>query len=190
MKKYILSILVLTLILALAACGGTGETVSSGDTYTSTSLPSAYEDALSVRNQLALGIIRLDQTDLAPTVEQAQSLVTLWQALRSLQLSGNASEAETSALLAQIESTLTEQQLQAIAEMQLTFIDMQEWAAASGIQLGVNGGIPGQNQGQGQSMSPEARATKQAAAGISSDGSSGNKLSSALIDAVIAALEM
>jgi hypothetical protein len=39
-------------------------------------------------------------------------------------------------------------------------------------------------------MSPEARATKQAAEGVtSSGGGSGSKLSAALIDAVIASLE-
>jgi hypothetical protein len=38
-------------------------------------------------------------------------------------------------------------------------------------------------------LSPEARATKQAAEGMTSSAASGSKLSSALTDAVIASLE-
>ncbi|MBK8618969.1 MAG: hypothetical protein IPN96_18040 [Anaerolineales bacterium] len=52
--------------------------------------------------------------------------------------------------------------------------------------MGSGGGSPGQGSG----MSPEARATKQAAEGVtSSEGGSGSKLPTALMDAVIASLE-
>ena len=80
---------------------------------------------------------------------------------------------------------LQPEQLQAIAAMQLTSTYMQEWAAENGIQVGAGGGVPGQGQG----LSPEARATKQAEMGVTSDTTGGSKLSSALIDAVIEYLQ-
>ena len=78
------------------------------------------------------------------------------------------------------------EQLKTIAAMKLLQSDMQEWATANGIVLGSGGGTPGQGSG----MSPEARATKQAAEGITSTGDgNGSKLATALLDAVIASLE-
>ncbi len=185
MTRFSLTLL-LTLTLFLASCSGTADPVSTGDTYLSPNLPADYEGALPVRNQLALGTLELNGTALAVTPEQARTLIPLWQALRSTQQSAGEASAEVAALLTQIESTLTPEQLQAIADMQLTFEDMQTWASANGIQTGTGGGQPGQGQG----MSPEARATKQAEMGVtSSDGGSGSKLSSALMDAVIASLQ-
>ena len=183
MKQSLIPALAIFLALLLASCGGTADPVSTGDTYASPNLPTDYEGALPVRNQLALGTLELSQTELEVTPEQAQVLLPVWQALRSLQQIGSAAEAETSALLAQIEAAVMPEQLQAIADMQLTFTGMQDWASANGIQMGTGGGEPGQGQG----MSPEARATKQAEQGVTSD--SGSKLSSALMDAVIVLME-
>lgn len=187
MKRIFLLTLVLSTLL-LAACSGTAAPAptTGGDIYVSQNLPVDYEGALAVRNQLALGTLELNQTDLAISAEQAQTLFPLWQALRSTQQAGGTAQAEVSALLTQIESAMKPEQLQAIASMKLLQTDMQEWATANGITLGNGGGTPSQGSG----MSPEARATKQAEQGItSSEGGSGSKLASALIDAVIASLE-
>lgn len=187
MKKIFLPI-VIFLALFIASCSGTAAPVSTtgGDLYVSQNLPVDYEGALAVRNQLTLGTLELNQTDLAVSAEQAQTLLPLWQALRSTQQAGGTAQAEVSALLTQIEAAMKPEQLQSIASMKLTFTDMQEWATANGIAMGSGGGTPGQGSG----MSPEARATKQAAEGITtSGGGSGSNLTSALIDAVIASLE-
>lgn len=185
MKKNFLP-LVFLFALLLASCSGTAATPSTSDVYVSQNLPVNYEGALAVRNQLALGIIELNQTESAISAEQAQTLIPLWQALRSTQQAGGTAQAEVSALLTQIESAMKPEQLKSIAGMKLTFTHMQEWATANGITMGSGGGTPGQGSG----MSPEARATKQAAEGItSSSGSTGGKLPSALIDAVIASLQ-
>jgi hypothetical protein len=186
MKQIFISSLTILFALLLASCGGTAATAPTGDIYTSPNLPVDYEGALAVRNQLAMGTIELNQTDLAFSAEQAQTLIPLWQALRSTQQGGGTAQAEVSALLSQIEAAMTPEQIQFIADMKLTFTDMQSWASANGITLGSNGGTPGQGSG----MSPEERATRQAAEGVtSSNGESGSKLSSALTDAVIASLE-
>lgn len=187
MKKIFLP-LVFVFALLLASCSGTAVAAptTGGDTYVSPNLPVDYEGALAVRNQLALGILDLNQTDSAISAEQAQTLLPLWQALRSTQQAGGTAQAEVSALLTQIEAAMKPEQLQSIASMKLTFTDMQEWATANGITMGSVSGTPGQGSG----MSAEARATKQAAEGItSSSGGSGSKLPTALMDAVIASLE-
>ena len=187
MKKIFLP-LVFLFALLLASCSGTAAPAptTGGDIYVSQNLPVDYEGALAVRNQLALGTLELSQTDSAISAEQAQTLLPLWQALRSTQQAGGTAQAEVSALLTQIESAMKPEQLQSIASMKLTFTNMQEWATANGITMGSGGGAPGQGSG----MSPEARATKQAAEGVtSSSGGSGSKLPTALMDAVIASLE-
>ena len=187
MKKIFLPIFII-LAIFLASCSGTAAPAptTGGDIYVSQTLPVDYEGALAVRNQLALGTLELSKTDLAISAEQAQTLLPLWQALRSTQQAGGTAQAEVSALLTQIEGAMKPEQLQSIASMKLTFTDMQEWAAANGITMGSGGGTPGQGSG----MSAEARATKQAAEGVtSSSGGSGSKLPTALMDSVIASLE-
>jgi hypothetical protein len=187
MKKIFLP-LVFLFALLLASCSGTAAPAptTGGDIYVSQNLPVDYEGALAVRNQLALGTLQLIQTDSAISAEQAQTLLPLWQALRSTQQAGGTAQAEVSALLTQIEAAMKPEQLQSIASMKLTFTNMQEWATANGIAMGSGGGTPGQGSG----MSPEARATKQTAEGVTSTGGgSGSKLPTALMDAVIASLE-
>ncbi len=187
MKRIFLLTLILSALL-LASCSGTAAPAptTGGDIYVSSNLPVDYEGALAVRNQLALGTLQLIQTGSVISAEQAQTLLPLWQALRSTQQAGGTAQAEVSALLTQIEAAMKPEQLQSIASMKLTFTNMQEWATANGITMGSGGGSPGQGSG----MSPEARATKQAAEGVtSSSGGSGSKLPTALMDAVIASLE-
>ncbi len=187
MKKIFLP-LVFLFALLLASCAGTAAPASttSTDLYVSPNLPVDYADALAVRNQLALGTLELIQSDSAISAEQAQTLLPLWQALRSTQQAGGTAQAEVNALLTQIEAAMKPEQLQSIASMKLTFTNMQAWATANGITMGSGGGTPGQGSG----MSAEARATKQAAEGVtSSSGGSGSKLPTALMDAVITALE-
>lgn len=187
MKK-IFPPLVFLFALLLASCSGTAAPASttSGDLYVSQNLPVDYEDALAVRNQLALGTLELIQSNSAISAEQAQTLLPLWQALRSTQQAGGTAQAEVNALLTQIEAAMTPEQLQSIASMKWTFTNMQEWATANGITMGSGGGSPGQGSG----MSAEARATKQAAEGVTSSSSgSGSKLPTALMDAVIASLQ-
>lgn len=186
MKRIVFLSLVFSVILAACGSASTPAPASSGDTYVSPNLTVDYENALSVRNQLALGTMLLSDTPQAVTAEQAANLILLWQALRGTQLSVAAAQEEVSALLTQIEAALTAGQVAAIREMKLTQADMQDWAAANGITLGGGTGQPGSGQG----MSPEARATRQAAEGKT--GATGNPSgggNSVLIDAVITYLQ-
>jgi len=177
MKQILIFTLILSALL-IASCGATAATPSTGDIYTSANLPTDYENAMPVRNQLAIGTTKLDGTAQAVTPEQAKKLLPLYQALRGTTASGGSSQQEISALLSQIESTMTADQLSAIRDMKLTFADMQTWATENGITLGS--GQPGSGMG----LSPEAKATKQAAEGMTGK-APGNGGGAAVMDAII-----
>lgn len=123
----------------------------------------SYENALSERLMLALGILKLSETPLPVTLEQAPQLLLLWLALQNMTNSGTSPDEEVNAVLAQIETTLSSDQINVINSMKLTQTDIQSWAAANGVTLGTGSGS---GQGTGQGMSPEARATKQAENGM------------------------
>ncbi len=187
MKHTKLAVLFIALAVLLAACGSNATpvpAVSGQDTYTSQILVTSYDGALPVRNQLALGTLELDGTANAITAGQAETLLPLWQALLSTQKSGAAAQAEVSALLEQIEGAMTPEQLAAISEMKMAQSDLQAWASANGVALGSGGGQPGQGQG----LSPEERAARQAAEGKTPN-SSGGGAATAIMTAVIEYLE-
>ena len=190
MKRIFIFTLTIIFALFLASCSGTAApastTSSNSDTYVSPNLDVSYENALNARLQLTLGSLKLAETNTPITRNQAQAMLPLWQALQNMTRTGNSAQAEVNALLGQIEAAFTPEQLTAIRAMGLTSADLQTWASANGITLGSGSGQPGSGQGSG--MSPEARATKQAAEGITS-GSGGNGISTAMLNSLIAYLQ-
>ena len=80
---------------------------------------------------------------------------------------------------------LTADQIAAIGELKLTQPALQEWAKSQGLSVGTGEGAA-TGGGSGQSLSPEARATRQAERG--GTGSTGG-MAAALVDAVIKLLE-
>ncbi|HFD38464.1 MAG TPA: hypothetical protein ENJ31_01250 [Anaerolineae bacterium] len=190
----ILTILALAALL-LAACGGADDSapVSAGaEEAVDVGLDTSYENALTLRNQLLLGTLNLEDTPQAVGEEQAADLLPLWQALRSTMNSGVAAQAEVDALLKQIEGTMSAEQLAAIQAMKLTQADLRAWAQSQGLSVGsgeaaaVGGGM-GTGQGGGRNLSPEERATRQAERGGTGENRGG--LSTALLEAVISLLE-
>jgi len=95
-----------------------------GEVSVSEILTENYEGAIPVMVQLIVGTLQLDGTELGVTAAQATELLPLWKAVRSLSGSDTAAEAEIEAVVDQIGSTLTDEQLRAIAEMQLTQEDL------------------------------------------------------------------
>lgn len=190
MKRIFIPTLIVIFTLFLASCSGTAApastTSSNSDAYVSPNLDVSYENALNARLQLTLGSLKLAETNTPITPEQAKAMLPLWQALQNMTRTGNSAQAEVNALLAQIEAAFTPEQLTAIRGMKLASADIQTWASANGVTLGSGSGQPG--SGQGSSMSLEARATKQAAEGITS-GSGGNGVSTAMLNALISYLE-
>jgi hypothetical protein len=185
MSRFSLLTLFIVLAVALSACGTAAPApVSSPDAYNSPNLDTTYTNALPARMQLSLGTLKLAETSTPVTPEQAAKFLPLWQALQSMTSSGNSASAEVNALLAQIESIFSAEQLVAIKGMKLTFTDMTTWASANGVTLGSGSGQPGQGMG----LSPEAKATRQAENGKTGGGPA-NGASAALTSAAIKYLE-
>ncbi len=156
MKQWMTTCLLVLLAAVVVGCRGNQAAPASeavGGSYVSEVLDASYEDALDVGNQLALGTLRLEETEHTVTSEQAKTLLPLWQALQG----GVTAEDEVSAVLKGIEGAMTEEQLATIADMALTQEDVRAWMEDQG--LGAGGGFPG---AAGDS---DARATRQAGMG-------------------------
>ncbi len=169
MKAWHIGFVLVLAATMLVGCGGgeaTPEPVDEGvgETYTSAVLDASYPDALSVSNQLALGTIQLEETENAVTPEQAASLLPLWQAMQG----GVTAQAEVNAVLKQIEGTMAQEQLEAIAAMQLTQEDLRAWMQEQG--LGTGGGFPGAGGDMSEEERESLRATVEAGGGMPGGG--------------------
>jgi hypothetical protein len=144
----VVGMVMVSVVALLAACGGSDEAASSaaddtgsgGEESTSDVLDTSYEGALDVTNQLALGTMEMEETANAVTPEQAATLLPLWQALQGGEITA---QAEVNAVLAQIERAMTEEQLEAIAAMELTQESMAAWAEENGMSMPAFGGGAG-----------------------------------------------
>ena len=127
----------------------------------SSGLDTSYANALNSRSLLLLGTVRLEEgASNNLTKDQAVKLLPLWQASKSLTGSGTASQAEIDAITNQIAAAMTADQIKAINAMRLTQADMQAFNQTLGVASPStsSGGMPG----QGSSLSPSERATRQA----------------------------
>jgi hypothetical protein len=196
MKPFVLIVLIVV-ALTLAACGGattpaapatTPVAAANGATPTpsATYLKTDYADATSVRNQLALGILKLEGTANAITAEQATELVPLWQAIIALSGTSTTAEAELTAVQNQIVEALQPAQLQAIGARQLTTADLNAFYAAKGIVMPTP--VPGVTKVPGSgipSADKEATRTAATALGTPTSSGAGQAAKTALFDAVI-----
>jgi len=197
MKSFTL-IMLTVLALTLAACGGSTSTAPTAPQVTTndatptplsaTYLKTDYADATSVRNQLALGTLKLEGTANAITAEQAKSLLPLWQAIVALSGTTTTAEAELTAVQNQIVAALTPAQLQAIGALQLTTTQLNAFYAEKGIVMptpmpGVTK-VPGSGSGV-SSADKEATRTAAAALGTPTSSGAGQAAKTLLFDTVI-----
>lgn len=129
---------ILVLSLLLAACGGAANQAGS-TTQTTTSTSDQGASSLSKVNKLLVGTLKLEDTDQAVTADEATQLLPLWQAYRSLSSSQTAAEQEVDALLNQIQSTMSSDQVNAIEAMNLTNTDMLDLMQSMGGVMVVRG---------------------------------------------------
>lgn len=162
MKNTFTVVITIFALLVLAACSAAASAGSSGAEVTEAgALASAgpltmdYEGALPVELQLAIGTLMLDGTDHAVNSETAVQLLPLWKAINSLSDSSSVAPEEVRAIYTQIQETMTSEQIQAIADMQLTRQDMTAAAEDLGIEFGFGGRFG--------ELTPEMQATMQAA---------------------------
>lgn len=228
MNKFLV-IFGLILALALTACGGTasepaadmssggnGAAVQAGDTVR---LSENYNAALPVQSQLAIGILQLENGDQAVDEALAAELLPLWRAVQSLASSETAADAEVTAVLNQIQDTMSPEQIAAIAAMQITDESFQAMLADGTLSMrgafggnsgadgtaeggfpggfpggelpgGVpGGGMPGGGPGGGMGGDPSAQATRMAERMAASGGDASSFQTMAMTGAVVRLLE-
>jgi hypothetical protein len=192
-------IAVIVFALTLAACGGAtapaapAAPIASSNAATPTPLAADYlrtdyADATSVRNQLALGTLKLEGTAQAVTPAQAKALLPLWQALVALSGNTTTAEAELTAVQNQIAEALQPAQLQAIGALQLTTTQLNAFYAEKGIVMptpvpGVTK-VPGSGNGVSQADKEATRTAAEASGAVVGTGA-GQAAKTALFNAVI-----
>jgi len=134
------------LSLLLAACSSSEAAVvtSGGNADASTAvnrLDENYADALPVQSQLAIGTLQLENTDNAVSEAEAAELLPLWQAVQALNNSDTTADAEMTAVINQIQDTMTPEQVTAIAALQLTADSLQAMLEDGTLTLGRGGGF-------------------------------------------------
>jgi hypothetical protein len=137
-KPLLLLNIIVILGLGLAACSGKSNQSTSTDSTAGTTGTQA-DSSLSKVNMLLVGSLKLEDTDQAIDVDEAAKLLPLWQAYRSLSNSQTSAEAEVEALLKQIQSTMTADQVLAIQDMNLTATDMLDLMQSMGGSMGPRG---------------------------------------------------
>ncbi len=173
--------LFLIVAVLLAACGSAVEEVPAAPTSIAGEyLNIEFADAASLRNQLAYGTLLLDGTANTVTAEQAASMIPLWQAIVVLSGDETTADEELLAVQDQIVKVLTEEQLQAIAKMQITNTTLNEFYAENGIVMPTP--IPGvtKEPGTGSGKTEEEKiATQEAAAAAGMEPGSGSSVGQA-----------
>jgi hypothetical protein len=174
------------LLSLLAACSG--QAAESSDAAGSTELTEEYEDALTIKNQLLLGTLRLEETGQAITGEQAQVLLPLWQGYAALTASGTAATEEIESVQNQIVDAMTDEQVAAIVGMRLTNEALQEFYVEVGLTE-VKTPEPGVTPESMSELSKEDRQATRVASGEEVGTGGGSGKSAALVDMVIELLE-
>jgi hypothetical protein len=133
-KRLAIGVLVLLGALVLSACSllDKGQSADPQAAAPTSALPKAA--------QLLVGIVKLEETDLAVTPEQAAALLPLWKMSRSLSTSDSAAQEESEALTVQIEETLSADQRAAIEQMALGPESLREAMQVLGLESGAAGG--------------------------------------------------
>jgi hypothetical protein len=123
MKKLVFVTIVISLILALSACGSS----------TSATAIASASNTLSLEGQLLVGTFKLQNTSLAINSTQASTLLPLWETLESLASSNTAASQEVDAVVSQIQSSMNVSQISSITAMKLTQQDLAATAIDTGI---------------------------------------------------------
>jgi hypothetical protein len=136
-KKIITMLIIILLVSACSADVSENENVSENieEMQEDAILNEDYEGALPVELQLTIGTMMLEDTEFAPDSGLAAELLPLWKAFRSLSESDTTAEGEIDAISNQIQEAMHDDQLTAIAGMQLTGVDMFEIANELGLEM-------------------------------------------------------
>ncbi len=151
MKKIVFSVFVI-LMLTLTACG-------SASNGTQQAASTQQDGSLPIQEQVLIGTFKLEGTPQAVTAQQAAQLLPLWQVYKDLSGSDTAAQEEIDGLIQQIQDTMTPEQMQAIAAMNITRQDMftvmqDQGIAQAGGQSQRNGSRSNGQSGNGGGFVP------------------------------------
>ena len=157
MKKLtLLVIAILSLLLAACSTSGEAAVTNAGNAGASTAvnrLNENYTNALPVQSQLAIGTLQLENTANAVGETEAAELLPLWQAVQALSNSDTTAEAEMTAVINQIQDTMTPEQVSVIAALQLTQDSLQAMLEDGTLTFGRGGGFGSANGSSNSSTS-------------------------------------
>jgi len=100
-------------------------------------LSTAYPEAVPVQLQLIAGSLELEGSQLAVTAAQASALLPIWNALKDLGGNSAATQEQYDDLIEQALQAMTNEQIQAIALMQITRQQMMTVVQQQGISKGI-----------------------------------------------------
>jgi hypothetical protein len=147
-------ILIILCSIALAGCGTNNPSTTNFAAQVSAPPGGGNGRETPLALKLALGTFKLDKTDYSITAEEAKELLPLWKAASVLSKSDTVATQELQALVSQIQSTMTPDQIKAIDGLNLSFRDMNSIAEEFGLEFGTGGF---------GNMNPETQATMEAA---------------------------
>jgi hypothetical protein len=128
MNKKFATLCTLLLIIAIVLGGCSSTTTASV----------SLSNSLSTATRLALGTLKLEGTDHALTDSQLVELLTLWQGYLSLSISDITSSVELEALVSQIQTTMSPDQIKAIDALDLTDQSVSEEIQSLGDSASAN----------------------------------------------------
>ena len=131
---WLLAVIAMTSLLLLAGCGNSGSTATG-----------AADDPITPALKLALGTLHLEGTDQAVDATSAAGLLPLWQLMDELNNSSATSPAEITAVIEQIESTMSDSQLEAIQALNLTDASVAGASQGSGASAAASTTTSGSN---------------------------------------------
>ncbi len=149
--KINITVVLLVIALAVAGCSATSNSTANQEA----SITSNQDNKLSTELELIVGTFKLEGTENVITASQAEQLVTLWQAYQTLSTSDTTASEELTALVKQIQSSMTTAQKDAIKAMNLTGQDMMAFMQEKGLVTfqtanGIVNGTPSPNQLPGE----------------------------------------
>ena len=123
MKKIVIALTIIAILSLLAACSKTSTGAGSA----------GNSAALSTEEEFLVGTFKLEGTELSVTSDQAKQLLPLWQTLQALSTSNTAAAQEVAAVVDQIKSSMTAQQIAKITAMKLSQKDMMSIMDQAGV---------------------------------------------------------
>ena len=161
-KRMVAALAVVVAVVLTSVLAGCSQSESEGTTEAESGVPATEQTGargassdLDATSRLMLGTLELEDTGNPITPGQAAELLPLWQAIAGGTLQ---SQAETDAVLKQIEGKMSQAQLAAIDEMALTNEALLAWMSEQWIELRANPeGQPG-GAGALQDLTEEERA--------------------------------